>query len=583
MVGVRRRKSTSANSNTKKPRQKGPLDLGWKSRKGGNDEDEDDEYLESSSSDEDEDTFAARGGASSSDNDDDDDDEDETVDAKRVRMARDYLQKLEAQQTHDSSSDQDSDADMEDGTDRISARLQKERLQKEGTLEQELAHKVQHNLQSRCAGWTAQDWMSHNDMRSLRGHDLTPTCVAMPVSGEFCVSGSKDNSVLLYDVERATKTWTLEPQWKHTDMKYRRNDGEILSVACSDDGRYAVVGKRDTTVDIHDLRLASNQPPPPTAKSSGGGAGSVIHTFQGHKGPVTALTFRSQSLQLFSASQDRCIRHYNLDEMMYIETLYGHQAAVTQLDCHTKERPLSVGRDRTARAWKLTEDTHLIFRGGARWYPAECCTVLKDDWFVTGHEASMQQDASAGSGGTLALWLTEKKKPVTTLEDAHLSGITSLACVKGSDLVLSGSNDGLLKLWSVQTGKTSDSRGMESIGQIPIHGFVNDIAVGPKAQFCVAAVGQEPRLGRWERVAKAKNRIAIIQLRGGQQQEEEEDSDGDEESSSRMPEDTDSVEEKEQQQQQQQQQQQVEEESSDESSGSQEDESEESSSENESE
>lgn len=63
------------------------------------------------------------------------------------------------------------------------------------------------------------------------------------------------------------------------------------------------------------------------------------------------------------------------------------------------------------------------------------------------------------------------------------------------------------------TGLTVAERGIEALSQIPLHGFVNDIAVGPKARFCVVAVGQEPRLGRWDRVARAKNRFGIVQLR----------------------------------------------------------------------
>lgn len=63
------------------------------------------------------------------------------------------------------------------------------------------------------------------------------------------------------------------------------------------------------------------------------------------------------------------------------------------------------------------------------------------------------------------------------------------------------------------TGVSKDERGIESLSQVPLHGFINDIAVGPKARFCVVAVGQEPRLGRWDRVSRAKNRFGIVQLR----------------------------------------------------------------------
>jgi hypothetical protein len=76
----------------------------------------------------------------------------------------------------------------------------------------------------------------------------------------------------------------------------------------------------------------------------------------------------------------------------------------------------------------------------------------------------------------------------------------------------------------VLTGPTVAERGIEGLSQIPLHGFVNDIAVGPKARFCAVAVGQEPRLGRWDRVARAKNRFCIVQLRrDGNDEDDEED------------------------------------------------------------
>jgi hypothetical protein len=54
---------------------------------------------------------------------------------------------------------------------------------------------------------------------------------------------------------------------------------------------------------------------------------------------------------------------------------------------------------------------------------------------------------------------------------------------------------------------------MEALDKIPLTGYVNGIAVGPKARFCVVAVGQEPKLGRWNRIAGARNRFGIIRLR----------------------------------------------------------------------
>jgi ribosomal RNA-processing protein 9 len=202
--------------------------------------------------------------------------------------------------------------------------------------------------------------------------------------------------------------------------------------------------------------------------------------------------------------------------MTYVETLYGHQSAVSDMDCHSKERPISVGRDRTARAWKLAEDAHLIFRPGSHVPAADSVVVPREEWFVTGHENSQ-----------LSLWRTDKKRPVATIDWAHGQdggigrSITALGCLKGSDLVTSGSYDGYLRFWHVSMGLSVDERGIESAGAIPVYGYINGVAIGPKARFCVVAIGQEPSLGRWNCVAKAKNRLGIIRLRHNVADEED--------------------------------------------------------------
>lgn len=77
-------------------------------------------------------------------------------------------------------------------------------------------------------------------------------------------------------------------------------------------------------------------------------------------------------------------------------------------------------------------------------------------------------------------------------------------------------------------GSTLDSRGLEEMSKVPLVGYVNGIAIGPRARFCVVASGQEPRLGRWNRVAKAKNRFGIVRLRsdeGGVASDDDDDQD----------------------------------------------------------
>ena len=68
---------------------------------------------------------------------------------------------------------------------------------------------------------------------------------------------------------------------------------------------------------------------------------------------------------MYSASKDRTIKTWSLDELAYVETLFGHQDEVVDLAALAKEQCLSVGaRDRSARMWKVVEETQLVFRGG---------------------------------------------------------------------------------------------------------------------------------------------------------------------------------------------------------------------------
>ena len=504
-----------------------------------------------------------RYGGAESEDDSDDDDAKETVDAKRVRLARQYLNKMERKVGGgmDSNDDEDDDSDAsssedessgeEDGAamamgpsphDRLGAALARRRQKREGTLRRRLAIKTRRSIATMWEGSAAaatatevddpiasfQSFVNDGIVSLHRGHDLTATAVALHrPSGSTAYSGSKDNSIFMWDVERGTKTATLCPQFKKGQNKHaqegsnstkqsqaHRADGEVLALAASDDGRYLAAGHRDATIKIYDVRVAGK---------GGAGAGVVATTFTGHKGPITSLSFRPGTLQLFTASDDRCLRHYNLEEMAYVETLYGHQAGVTAVSCPRRERPVSAGRDRTVRSWKLAEETHLIYRPGGRVSSADCVSAVSDGWFLSGHD-----------DGHLSLWNVDKKRPVGTVESAHghaadtslPRGITAVDALAGSDVAVTGSSDGYARFWNVKTDDyDNDERGLEPLGRIPLHGFINGIALGPRARFCVAAIGQEPRLGRWERVAKAKNRFAIVRLRKEDEDDDEEEND----------------------------------------------------------
>lgn len=53
--------------------------------------------------------------------------------------------------------------------------------------------------------------------------------------------------------------------------------------------------------------------------------------------------------------------------MGYVETLFGHDSPVLSIDALMRETAVSAGgRDKSARFWKVQEESHLVLRGGGR-------------------------------------------------------------------------------------------------------------------------------------------------------------------------------------------------------------------------
>lgn len=53
--------------------------------------------------------------------------------------------------------------------------------------------------------------------------------------------------------------------------------------------------------------------------------------------------------------------------MGYVETLFGHQDRISDIDALRGETALTAGcRDKTVRFWKVADETQIVFRGGAK-------------------------------------------------------------------------------------------------------------------------------------------------------------------------------------------------------------------------
>ncbi|OTB05794.1 hypothetical protein M426DRAFT_56231 [Hypoxylon sp. CI-4A] len=495
--------------------------------------------------------------------------EGETAAEKRLRLAERYLDNVRQEVDEAGFDAADIDRDI------IAARLQEDVAEIKGKVYRKIASDL------------AVDDAYHTLFRS---NTLATTSVAIcapyayTVSKDQCLIKWKLQDLPVYQYPQTTKRKPKKPpapprrqptkvamlkgnHKKGKDKGYQGHIADILCVAASQDGKFVVTGGADKRLIVYDAK--SLKP---------------LRVFAHHRDAVTGLAFRRGTNQLYSASKDRTVKVWSLDELAYVETLFGHQDHVIDIDALAQERCISVGsRDRTARLWKVVEETQLVFRGGsidkkqkpdidprslAHEGSMDRVAMIDDELFVTGSD-----------NGSIALWSIQKKKPLFILAQAHgleqpllateasaeefphpkvvpppqPRWITALRTLPYSDLILSGSWDGYIRVWKLSEDKRkiepagilgnpsssidivsngasmdldSDDEGAvngvngDGAKAAPwlIKGIVNDIALfergerGKDGLCVVVGVGKDHRLGSWKKVKGGKNGAVVFEV-----------------------------------------------------------------------
>ncbi|KAF3450305.1 hypothetical protein FNV43_RR06385 [Rhamnella rubrinervis] len=441
----------------------------------------------------------------------------ETVGEIRKRLAKAQLEKLRQIDLKYKEEDDDdeggSDKEIEEGQrDSLVAQiLQQQQLEESGRVRRTLASRVQKPGDA-------------DEFRVLVKHKQSVTAVVLSDDDLKGFSASKDGTIMHWDVDSGkgeNYQWPSEgvlrshgakdPQGRAT-----KHSKQVLALAVSSDGRYLASGGLDRHVHLWDTRTREH-----------------VQAFPGHRGPVSCVTFRQGTSELFSGSYDRTIKIWNAEDRAYINTLFGHQSEVLNIDCLRKERVLTVGRDRSMQLFKVPEESRLVFRAPAS--SLECCRFISNDEFLSGSD-----------DGSIELWSMLRKKPVYIVKNAHslltanknfeqkdsngipnghlengdltsdrynpssvYSWVSSISVCRSSDLVASGAGNGFVRLWATE----SDSKDIQPLFNLPLVGFVNSLAFAKSGEFLVAGVGQEPRLGRWGRIQAARNGIAFHSLK----------------------------------------------------------------------
>lgn len=479
----------------------------------------------------------------------------EPAEERRVRLAKDMLAAMDEAQARRSdglSAGRDGVARGANEADAVAEALEEDALRRAGQWRVLVASKLR-----------GLDQLQAATIRKLRGPRLTPTCVAVAPDESFAVCGCKDGSIVRWELPSGKSTKlasgragalygeaAIEMKFQsaraaaaaasggaddsdaddddddptHVGSNGIRSAGtstsakgsagasaaaaavpapsffggapptghlsDVLSIAVSGDGRLIASGGQDHLMLLWDCRT-----------------NTVVHQFRGHRGPVRALARRrdggAECTELYSAATDRTARVWDLEQRGYLETLYGHQEAITALDALTADMALSGAEDRTVRLWQVAEETQLLFANGHT-ASVDSVAMLHAEGFVSG-----AQD------GSLCLWSSKRKRYTARVTNAHGMApwggpcwISALCAPPYSDVVISGSCDGQLRFWHAD----EENRKLDRIMSVPLTGVINGMALPPSGKFVACAVGQEHRLGRWFKVPEARNALYLVPL-----------------------------------------------------------------------
>ena len=245
---------------------------------------------------------------------------------------------------------------------------------------------------------------------TLHGHWSFITAVALSLDCRVAVSGSRDTTIRLWDLETGREKATLRG---HTDR--------VTTVAMSADGNTIVSGSYDRTVRVWDLERGK------------------VRILTGHTDAVNAVALTPDGKMAVSCARDKSIRVWNLETGRETRTLAGHRDAVTAVAVTEMGGCVfPASDDSTVRMWNLHSGKTVVL--ARHTYRVTSLAVTPDGkWAIWG----------TFFGGIEVYDLERRKEKYSFREPAP---IWAVAVTSDGRWAISGSYDATIKVWDLARG-----------------------------------------------------------------------------------------------------------------------------------
>ena len=408
----------------------------------------------------------------------------ESYDEKKVRLAKELINKLERKKEKDND---DLSEDEEDNE-----------------LNKEILLKYAAEEKKRKKNYFEIPNFNPNEILFLKGHKSTITDLDISKDSNLIITSSKDCRGIIFDINKNKKT--LIPKFTNK---------ALYCCSLSPDNKTIYFGGKDRN--IYQIDLKTN---------------NIIQKIKAHNECVTGIRFDTSKDQFYSVGNDHVLKVWSSDtsQSVLLETFYGHTSKINYIETIPGEvnKILTSSMDNYVNLWKVDSQSFLQFKINDI-YPVDCLTGINQNIFFTGD-----------FNGNISCWKTNKKKPIKHINFSHgyfenfhishpfffrfdkenLKGpllkvgnpILSIGSILYSDLVFSGSLNGDVNFYSFNEDDNYSSFDKKINLQLKNKGCINVLKSNYNGDFIVAGNGKDNRMGRWFSDYNTKLGITIIKL-----------------------------------------------------------------------
>ncbi|KAI1391032.1 U3 small nucleolar RNA-associated protein [Hypoxylon trugodes] len=305
------------------------------------------------------------------------------------------------------------------------------------------------------------------DIALLKGHDDIIISLDVDWSGHWVATGAKDNAAKLWRIDPANSSYTCWATFPgHAESvgavalpRSRLVEGSKAHAdPLSHPPAFLITGSSDQTIKRWEIPREPQQGAKATIRA--------IYTRKAHDKDINAIDINHASRLFASASQDKTVKIWSIEEGEVQGILRGHRRGVWSVSFAPPSTPVlqgeqgSVARkgvvltgsgDKTVKLWNLTDYTCL------RTFEGHSNTVLKVVWLniPPAEERSKKPIlcASAGGDGLVKVWDVNSGENECTL-DNHEDRVWALAVHPETNMLVSGSGDSTVTFWKDTSSET---------------------------------------------------------------------------------------------------------------------------------